>query len=345
MNPVGTNGKTLACGSFRHSIAHCPHSWENMSKVHYVEGGSENEETVEQVILFTRNIKDNMAQLGNDARCCAVLDSACSSTVCGRMWLDVYMDSLDKKDRDTVTRCEGVKMFKFGGGEKLKSQGSYELPAFMAGKNVRIRTDVVDSDIPLLLSLRSMKEACVKLDLEHDSAEILGEKVSLNYTSSGHYCIPIDKYEKMPVEVNAVLLHKMEDDERYKVILKLHRQFAHPPERKLVALMKDAGVWQNEFQDTISKIYRNCQMCKAYTRTPARPAVALPMASQFNETVAMDLKKWGSRWILYLVDMWSRLTISVFIQRKTPSEVIDKIMTHGIGAGFGVMQAILTDNG
>ena len=33
------------------------------------------------------------------------------------------------------------------------------------------------------------------------------------------------------------------------------------------------------------------------------------MAKKFNDGVAMDLKHWGQRWILHLIDMWSRLTI------------------------------------
>ena len=43
--------------------------------------------------------------------------------------------------------------------------------------------------------------------------------------------------------------------------------------------------------------------------------------------------------------MWSRLTISVFIDRKMPSIIIDNIMLHWVGAGFGIMESILTDNG
>ena len=43
--------------------------------------------------------------------------------------------------------------------------------------------------------------------------------------------------------------------------------------------------------------------------------------------------------------MWSRLTVSKLIDRKKPSEVIDKIMIHWVGAGFGIMQSILSDNG
>ena len=45
-----------------------------------------------------------------------------------------------------------------------------------------------------------MKNAGVKMDLEYDSAEIFGQDVALNLTSSGHNCIPIDKNEKIPVE-------------------------------------------------------------------------------------------------------------------------------------------------
>ena len=39
VNPNGSDGKTLlcvACGSYRHLIANCPDSWENMSKTNKV---------------------------------------------------------------------------------------------------------------------------------------------------------------------------------------------------------------------------------------------------------------------------------------------------------------------
>ena len=45
-----------------------------------------------------------------------------------------------------------------------------------------------------------------------------------------------------------------------------------------------------------------------------------------------------------MIDMWSRYTVSVFIDRKRPSDFIDRMMTHWIGK-FGIMRAVLTDNG
>ena len=47
------------------------------------------------------------------------------------------------------------------------------------------------------------------------------------------------------------------------------------------------------------------------------------MATKLNEKVAMGLKQWTSRWILHIIDMWSRYILSIFIDRKKPSNVID----------------------
>ena len=141
MNPVGIDGRTLTCkccGSFRHLVAICPDALGNKASVNVTED--------EHAVLFTGYNKDEIARLGVDARYCAVLDSACSSTVCGKLWLDGYLKSLDKEDHNKVYQTEGVKNFKFGGGTRLKSEWEYSIPAVIAGKQVTIKTDVVSSD-------------------------------------------------------------------------------------------------------------------------------------------------------------------------------------------------------
>ena len=128
----------------------------------------------------------------------------------------------------------------------------------LAGKEVQIETDVVDSDIPLLLSLSTMKNANIKLDLENDEAEILGSRVALNYTPSGHYCVPIDKgCEKKIEEVCKVELSEMNDKDRVKTIEKLHRRFVHPAKHRLVGLLKDAGIWESEYEADVDQVYKD----------------------------------------------------------------------------------------
>ena len=70
----------------------------------------------------------------------------------------------------------------------------------------------------------------------------------------------------------------------------------------------------------------------------------MPMASEFNEKVAIDLSFYKDKIILHMVDMWSRLTVSTQIKRKKPSEVIESIMKNWV-AYYGVPGSILNDNG
>lgn len=303
-------------------------------------------EDSEDVFLLTKLNNENTKRFADEARKSAVLDSACSSTVCGEVWLEDYLTSLNPEDRDKVIQNDSAKVFKFGGGERLKSKGSFRIPATVAGKDITITTDVVESDIPLLLSKQAMKQACVKLDLKNDTAEIFGKSVVLNETTSGHYCIPIDKMPMVETDMAyAVNIENLNQKEKHKVLTKLHRQFAHPPSSRFVTLLKDAGVWKEELSDIVEKIDATCDVCKRFKKSPSKPVVAMPMATRFNQKVCMDLKQWRNQWILHLIDMWSRFSISVFINRKRPSDIIDKIMTCWIGASFGVMEAIVSDNG
>ena len=70
----------------------------------------------------------------------------------------------------------------------------------------------------------------------------------------------------------------------------------------------------------------------------------LHIASEFNGKVAMDLKQWKERWILHIIDMWSRYTISVIINRKGPSDVGNALMQRWIGV-FDIMGSTMTDHG
>lgn len=63
-----------------------------------------------------------------------------------------------------------------------------------------------------------MKTIGVKMDLERDTARIFRKDVALNLTTSGHYCIPIDRAEKMipTEEVFSVYFGENNSQYRYK---------------------------------------------------------------------------------------------------------------------------------
>ena len=232
-----------ACGSYRHLIADCPYSRENQltARAEYIN---------ETAVLFTGTQGRSVSQFGIEAQNSAVLDSACSSTVCGRAWFESYMDSLNTESQKRVIKMEGNIVFRFGRGERLKSIGSYIIPTELAGKKLSLQTDVVDSEIPLLLSKKSMKKAKLTLDTENDRAKILGATVYLNCIS-GHYCVPISESEITIDTVRAVCAGLEKTQTQYK--------FGHAPEEKLKALMEDAGNWQSEFEEDLQSACQNCQ--------------------------------------------------------------------------------------
>ena len=59
------------------------------------------------------------------------------------------------------------------------------------------------------------------------------------------------------------------------------------------------------------------QTCRMYAKTPAKPVVSMPMAYRFNEKVAMDLKSWKGQYILHMIYIFTRFSVSVFIKEKT----------------------------
>ena len=84
-------------------------------------------------------------------------------------------------------------ILKFRGGEVKTSSEAITFPCTLAGKHIQIKSDIVDSDIPLLLSKAAMKQAQIKLSLINDTAKIFGTNVDLQCTSSGHYCLPLNE--------------------------------------------------------------------------------------------------------------------------------------------------------
>ena len=47
---------------------------------------------------------------------CAVIDTVCTHTVCGKKWLDNYLNNLDSKESKNIITTSSNRGFKFGDG-------------------------------------------------------------------------------------------------------------------------------------------------------------------------------------------------------------------------------------
>ena len=103
------------------------------------------------------------------------------------------------------------------------------------------------------------------------------------------------KYPRQSPETIKILftspINEEDDDtECRKKITKLHKQFAHPHADKLKNLIKVAGTSSKYVLDMVQDVTNKCDLCKRYKHSPPKPAVCFPLATEFNETVARDLK-------------------------------------------------------
>ena len=151
------------------------------------------------------------------------------------------------------------------------------LSCVIADIEVSIITDVVNSDIPLLLSKDAMKRAGACLNFEDDTVTMLQKKIPLSCSLSGHYYIPITK----PLPDKCKFKHipfikeisSKNTAEKIKIATKIHRQFNHPSRKKLWDLVKNTGVTDPEFIKILQTLPNSCELCICYKKTEPKPIV------------------------------------------------------------------------
>ena len=58
----------------------------------------------------------------------------------------------------------------------------------------------------------------------------------------------------------------------------------------------------------INCVDNNCKVCQKFERSVARPRVSLPKATSFNEIVTLDLKEFGNKYVLWMIESLMRLS-------------------------------------
>ena len=384
MNPIDAKtGKPLkckTCGSFRHFNRDCSYNknkntnfQRKKGKVYLVNVDNSDEEdallaqfdkqdsdegeqqdykdedTIEKV-FFTTN-KDELSKFTAESINCAALDSCCTSSVSGEKWMEIFLSSVPSELKEHIQGpYKSRKTFQFGNQGILPTQKAYTIPIVVAGNKHLIEVDVINSDIPLLMSKGHMKQLGITLNMANDTASINGQPIRVDTTSAGHFILNLfgdnEHQDTMLMqEIHAVNLLQEEEGEQVKMLHKLHKQFGHRPKKVFVELLKSADQWDRKFSKMIDRIIDGCEGCILRRRNPDKPAVALPMAKDFNHILSMDLKQWDSKhYILYFVDLFTRYTVGVVITDKKPETIVDKLFDNWIKY-FTAPDMCLSDNG
>ena len=141
----------------------------------------------------------------------------------------------------------------------------------------------------------------------------------------------LQKFEKRTMENVTLNLYECQDNK--KLAKRMHSNFAHPSSERLLRLVNSAEEkWSNnnELKEAIRKVTESCVICKKHKKTPPRPVVGFPMATKFNECVAMDLKFYDGKIILHMIDHLSKLSAGERIPSKEPRIIVKSIFKKWI---------------
>ena len=298
-------------------------------------------------ILATANKIEEISELTRETKGGGVLDTACMKNVAGKHFVEDMKKLLSSADRKKVKKIgESNRNFRFGNEGVLKSQGLYSIPVHVAGKEYNIEFDVVDSDIPLLISKEEMKKHGVMINTADDTVMWDGAKAEVIPTSSGNICISLVSTAPCCPVLNVQTDFKEAEtkEKRLELLKRIHVQFGHIGTDKVVGILKDAEVFEDGDRVILNKLRKGCKGCILRRRADSIPKVSAPSVSDFNEKVCIDLKIFGGGKameggtkapeqtraegnILHLTDAYTRYHQSVYVENKTCEAIVDEIMT------------------
>ena len=353
-NPLDSQGKITKCNiceSINHYANKCPDREDRYSKEERGKEGGYFQVTLFESDWDDVNGKDKVNELIFETIGAAIIDCGASKTVCGKNWLETYLELLTPEETDKVKYTPSSNVYKFGIGS-CRAYTTARIPIVVGSKKVFLETDVVNEHLPLLVSKASLKRASAKLDTEKDIIQLLGEPIELINTQSGHYAIPLCTKKALLNTINnsqtqnkVTFISRMENMTKHDMATKLHRQFAHPPVDKLVKLIAQSEISDKDgLKEELEAVTEACEVCRRYKRPLPRPVVALPTSSSFNEVVALDIKFYHGTPLLHLIDSCTRFSATRVLRNKEAGVVIASIFEMWISI-FGPPGMFVSDNG
>ena len=207
-NPLDSNGhvtRCWICKSVNHWSKFCPdnESWS------YKDCEMSQGETFHALTLHMSDDITYVPDLMSESCTSAVIDTGASKTVCGEKWLRQYLKLLNNKDKRQVKYFVSNNIFCFGNERGIKSSKIVEIPVKIGKVKATMKSDVIDLNIPLLLSLDSTKKGGVKnFNLMDGTITILNQKVKLTSSQSGHFLIALQE-ESTKVENKSIRRNKV----------------------------------------------------------------------------------------------------------------------------------------
>lgn len=182
----------------------------------------------------------------------------------------------------------------------------------------------------------------------------LRTRIKIIDTAEGHYAIILETKKRQ--DSNILLLADtnlsvlfLEDEEgdlcSFKAVRKVHEVKRHKRKKQLIAAYRNASGMSPELVNVIICVVKNCKDCQKFGKSVARPRVSLPKSTSFNKIVTLDLKEFGSKYMLWMIDSFTRFIQGKLISNKRVDTIINALTDSWyMNVGF-LSHGFFVDNG
>ena len=174
MNRTGPDGAPMTCHKCK-------------SVYNFISQCDSKDETLLQVGIIHEEEKERKANEGSEwCGYLAILDSGCDTSIAGVKWIEDYTrGQKGKRKQEIEDMQESRNAFVFGDGTQVKFKGITVILILTHKGEATIRVDVVENDIPMIISQTEMRSLEIVLDLVKEKLEVKGETRELLFTRDG----------------------------------------------------------------------------------------------------------------------------------------------------------------
>ena len=93
----------------------------------------------------------------------------------------------------------------------------------------------------------------------------------------------------------------------------------------MIAAYRNAGWMSPELLNIIHRVVNDCKVCQKFSKSVARPKITLPKLWSFNEVVTLNLKEFGNKYILWMIDSFTQFIPGKLIPNKKADTIIQAL--------------------
>ena len=123
----------------------------------------------------------------------SILDTGCSKECGGENWFEGFFNAMEPEDKKEVFFKKSEAAFKFGDGRAVKAIKKAAFPAYFGEQKMFLTADIVKANIPLLISLPTMKKMKLSIHCHKDEGSRENGARAKLYTRNNHHWVRLLK--------------------------------------------------------------------------------------------------------------------------------------------------------